>query len=135
MLVVWRAPRCVPSLESLAQFYVKKEQQQQEEEQQQHMIKAGVKLKVPSLTNIGFNLSGIQLLGGVFLSLQFQQFPDSSSELRSCQNKLQNRNIGPLPGKELAVNRCKLNIASPILTATLKLQHFQPVQCNISRSG
>ena len=40
-MLVWIPPRCVPSLESLA--LVKKERQD--------MSKAGVKLKVPSLTN------------------------------------------------------------------------------------
>ena len=40
-MLVWAYLRCVPSLESIAQFYVKKEVEEQEEEKQD-MSKAGV---------------------------------------------------------------------------------------------
>ena len=40
-ILVWTPPRCVPSLESIAQLYVKKEEEEREEEKQD-MSKAGV---------------------------------------------------------------------------------------------
>ena len=40
-MLVWAHLRCVPSLESIAQLYVKKEEEEQEEEKQD-MSKAGV---------------------------------------------------------------------------------------------